>query len=175
MMPPPPPPPDVTLQAMAVAAATVPPVTQADMPAVTQIVMPPFPVRDGNPSLPPSPWQHLPPTLPAAATSHHEVATSTTVLAAAHTATPLDEATATALPRGIPFNPSDYPELQIDYTTAATAATRNNHSNLVRVSRTALSKRPIPRTCQCLQSSECVSIGTRSHQTTKETNIARIA
>lgn len=143
MMPSPPPPPP-NLQAMAVAAATVPPVTQADMPVVTQIIMPPFPVRDGNPSyaVHPSlpPWQHQhhrPLPQPAAAASHHEVATSTTVLAAAHATTPLDEATAAILPRGIPFNPSDYPELQIDYT-APTTTTQNNHSNLVRAFREPL-------------------------------------
>jgi hypothetical protein len=40
----PPPTPDETPQAMAVVAATVPPVTQADMPDATQIIMPPFPI-----------------------------------------------------------------------------------------------------------------------------------
>jgi hypothetical protein len=96
-----------------------------DMPNVTQIIMPPFPVRDGNPSyavpVHPSlpPWQqpqhqhhHLPHPQSAAAPSQREVTTSTTVLATALTTTPLDEATATVLPRGIPFNLSDYPSLQ---------------------------------------------------------------
>ena len=150
-MMPAPPPPNETLQAMAVAAATVPPVTQADMPDATQIIMPPFPIRDGNPSyayaVHPSlpPWQQpqhqhhpLPPPQSAAAASHHEAAISTTTLATAHTTTPLDEATAAVLPRGIPFNLSDYPELQIDYTTTTTTTTQNNHSNLVRAFREPL-------------------------------------
>jgi hypothetical protein len=142
LMPPlPPPPPNESLQAMAVAAATVPPVAQADMPDVTQIIMPPFPVRDGNPSyavpVHPSlpPWQQpqQPRPQPAAAASQREVATSTTTLAAARTTTPLDEAMAAVPPRGIPFDPSDYPELQIDCT-----ATQNYHSNLVRAFREPL-------------------------------------
>lgn len=143
---------------------------EADLLTDVARTMPSFPVHDANsssnaahyPMIPP--WQHQQQLTPPDAASHHEATTTTTttptVISVAicdenrsrnNNVMPLNEAAEAIaeLPRGIPFNLSEYPDLQEVFDSSQNnhnIGHDNNHTHLVRAFREPLfPKDPSPR------------------------------
>lgn len=172
------PPPNLNEMATAEAASTAPLAIEADMTVTPAMPSFPVHVHDAHssyahahPSIPHPQWhQHQQQQPPVAASAlHHEGTTTSvhaaavTMLSAAHSASsippaasmavykhtmPLDQSIAAALPRGIPFDPSDYPDLQHFDAVHNDRNGNNNdnqHTHLVRAFREPLfSKDPSP-------------------------------